>query len=55
MDKQLKKVSCDPACGFMIQSHDDKEIISMVKSHAKTMHQLNTTDDEIKKKMQVVS
>src|SRR5262245_41360154 len=29
----LKSVSCDPACGFMVRSHDEKEVMTAAKSH----------------------
>jgi predicted small metal-binding protein len=54
MDKKLKRVSCDPMCGFMIQSHDEKEIIEDVKMHAKKVHNMTTTDNDIKAKMVAV-
>lgn len=44
----LKEVKCDPACGFCVQSKDEKEIISDVKLHAKTHHQMELTDAKIK-------
>lgn len=44
----LKSVTCDPACGFMVRSHNEKELISMVKTHAKKMHNKTMTDKEIK-------
>lgn len=34
MDK-LKSIECDPKCGFMIRSHDEKEVINIAKEHAK--------------------
>ena len=44
----LKEVKCDPACGFCIQSKDEKEIISDVKMHAKTHHHMDLTDAKVK-------
>lgn len=45
----VKRISCDPMCGFAVQSHDEKELISMVKSHVKQMHHKNVTESELKK------
>ena len=47
----LKSVSCDPACGFSVRSHDEKELISMVKEHAKTHHNMDMTDEQVRKMM----
>ena len=43
----LKSVSCDPSCGFMVRSHDEKEIVSVVKAHAKKVHKMNMTDKQV--------
>lgn len=50
----LKEVACDPACGFRIQSHDEKEIVSAVKMHAKTHHKMDLTDAQVKEKFKEV-
>jgi len=34
----LKKIECDPKCGFVVQSHDEKEIIEIAMQHAKKFH-----------------
>ena len=47
----LKSVSCDPACGFMVRSHDEKELISVVKMHAKTAHKKNLNDKQVMEMM----
>ena len=44
----LKEVKCDPACGFCIQSKDEKEIISDVKMHAKNHHKMDLTNAKVK-------
>jgi predicted small metal-binding protein len=44
----LMSVTCDPACGFMVRSHSEKELISMVKTHAKKMHNKTVTDKDVK-------
>jgi predicted small metal-binding protein len=31
----LKQVECDPKCGFLIRSHDEKEVIKIAIEHAK--------------------
>jgi predicted small metal-binding protein len=43
----LKSVSCDPDCGFMVRSHDENEIISLVKEHAKKQHNKDVTDKDV--------
>lgn len=44
----LMSVSCDPACGFRVTSHDQAEITSMVKDHAKNHHQKVLSDADVK-------
>ena len=50
----LKSVTCDPACGFMVQSHSEKELISMVKMHAKKVHNKVVSDKDVKAMMKTV-
>jgi predicted small metal-binding protein len=45
----LKTFKCDPSCGFVVRSHDEKELIDIAKSHAKKMHKMGMSDDEIRK------
>ena len=47
----LKSLSCDPSCGFMVRSHDEKEAMSMMKSHAKKVHKMDMTDKQMKEMM----
>ena len=49
MKNELMSLSCDPMCGFMIRSHDEKEIIDISKVHAKSKHKMNMTTEEVKK------
>lgn len=44
----IKSVSCDPDCGFMVRSHDEMEIVNIVKMHAKAHHNKDVTDDEVR-------
>ena len=37
----LKSVNCDATCGFMCRSHSEKELTSVVKTHAKKMHKMD--------------
>ena len=43
----LKSVTCDPDCGFMVRSHDESEIVSVVKEHAKKAHNKDVTDKDV--------
>jgi predicted small metal-binding protein len=55
MDKELKKISCDPMCGFSVQSHEENEVVEMAKLHVKNIHpEANYTDEQIKEMMQKV-
>lgn len=55
MNGKLMQVSCAPECGFMIQSHDEKELMEMVKTHAYNAHQMKMSDEEVKDKMEMVN
>jgi predicted small metal-binding protein len=48
MAETLKKVECDPKCGFMVRSHDEKEMIEIVIQHAKKSHKMTITEKDIK-------
>ncbi len=48
MVEKLKKIECDPTCGFMVRSHDEKEIISIVMDHAKKMHDKTVSEQDVK-------
>jgi predicted small metal-binding protein len=47
----LKSVSCDDACGFMIRSRSEKEVISATKAHFKHIHKKDVTDKQVKEMM----
>lgn len=47
----LKSVSCAPECGFMCRSHDEKELTSIVKTHAKKVHNKDVTDKDVQAMM----
>ncbi len=51
MTGNLKKIECDPSCGFMIRSHDEKELIDLVSLHAKKSHDISLSEKEIRDKM----
>ena len=51
MSQTMKSVSCDPDCGFMVRSHDEKELSSIVINHAKTAHNKTVTEADVKKMM----
>jgi predicted small metal-binding protein len=47
-EKELKKVECSPECGFVVQDHDEKELIEIVKHHVKKAHGKKMKDDEVR-------
>jgi predicted small metal-binding protein len=47
----LKSVTCDPTCGFMVRSHDEKELTSIVIAHAKKYHNKKVTAKDVKAMM----
>ncbi len=48
MAGKLKKLECDPKCGFAIQSHDEKEVIDIAIKHAKKAHSMDVSEKEAK-------
>jgi len=42
----MKMVQCD--CGFMIQSHNEIEIVTMTQMHVKETHHQDTSAREVK-------
>lgn len=52
--QQLKKIDCGPECGFMIRSHDEKEIIEATRKHVKQFHGKDMSEQEVKKDMETV-
>jgi predicted small metal-binding protein len=51
MAEKLKKIECDPKCGFLVRSHDEKEIVEIATQHAKKMHNMNITEKDAKDMM----
>lgn len=47
-------VECDPQCGFMVQSHNEEEIMDIAKKHAKMMHNMDATDEQMKEMIKTV-
>jgi len=50
----LKSISCDPGCGFSVQSRDEKEIFSVVRNHAKKVHHMDITEKKAKEMIKTV-
>jgi predicted small metal-binding protein len=51
MADKLKQVECDPKCGFLIRSHDEKELTEIAIQHAKKVHSMAITDKDVRKMM----
>ena len=55
MAGELKQIACDPACGFKVQSHDEKELLTFALEHSQKHHkELKVTEADLKKMMQKV-
>ncbi len=48
MTGSLKKIECEPKCGFMVRSHDEKELVDLAVKHAKKSHNETLSDKEAK-------
>ena len=45
--KMLKQIECPPECGFLVRSHDEKELINIAKTHAKDLHNMDMSNEEL--------
>lgn len=54
VDWNLKRVECDPECGFMIQSHDEEEVVEATQKHAEKAHNMKTSKEDIRAMMQAI-
>ena len=52
--KQLFEIDCDPACGFMVKSHNKGETIKMAREHLKDIHGKDTSEDDASKMVKTV-
>ncbi len=48
MAVELKKIECDPVCGFLVRSHDEKELIEIATQHAKRAHNMKVPEKDLK-------
>jgi len=48
MAKGLVALSCDPKCGFSVQSHEEEEVLEIAGNHAKLKHGLTPTITELR-------
>ena len=54
MPEKLMRITCDPKCGFMVQSHNKDELYKIVKGHMKNIHNKDATDADVKKMVKMV-
>jgi predicted small metal-binding protein len=43
----LYSITCDPACGFIVQSHNKAETMMIAKQHVKNVHKKEVSDAEV--------
>ena len=51
MAEKLKQVECDPKCGFLVRSHDEKELVDVAIQHAKKAHNMAITEKDVRTMM----
>jgi predicted small metal-binding protein len=51
MKQSLKQISCDPECGFKVQSHDVGEVKEYAMSHVKNVHKMEVSERDMEKRM----
>jgi predicted small metal-binding protein len=49
MAEQMKTIECPSPCNFSVKSHDEKEIVEMTMQHAKKIHNMAITEQDVKK------
>ncbi len=54
MGDSLQRIICDPECGFIVQSHDENELVSVGMQHAKDAHKITVSADEARKMINAV-
>jgi predicted small metal-binding protein len=47
----VKQIACDDACGFVVRSRNEKELVAIAKHHVKTYHKMDVTDGQLKAKI----
>jgi predicted small metal-binding protein len=53
--QELKQISCDPSCGFMVRSHNEKEAMDMAMNHVKNAHkEMKVTKSDMQERMKNV-
>jgi predicted small metal-binding protein len=51
----LKRISCAPECGFMVQSHDEKEVVNLAMTHVHKAHpSMKVSDKDLKSRMTTI-
>ena len=40
-------VACDSPCDFTVKSHDKAEVVAVVKTHAKSHHNMDMSDKDV--------
>ncbi len=54
MSGKFKLVQCEDPCGFMVKSHDEKELVDIVRQHANRAHGLTISEKDVRDKMKSV-
>ena len=55
MKQNLKQIACDPSCGFMIRSHEEKEVLDGAMKHVKHSHPaMKITTADLKSRMKTL-
>jgi len=51
----IKKIACDPQCGFAVQSHDEPEVIRVASEHVEKVHGKKVPEKELWEMMTTVN
>lgn len=55
MKGKLSQLECDPACGFMVRSHDEREALDLGMKHVRRAHpDMKMSESDLKKMMKKV-
>jgi len=53
--EKITKLSCNPTCGFSVQSHSRAEVMNLSKMHVKKAHpEMKMTDKDYESRMKTI-
>jgi predicted small metal-binding protein len=54
MNGELKQIQCDDKCGFLVRSHDEREVLKIARQHIKEQHNMTPDEADLKARLATV-